>query len=135
MNRLFVDTSAWAAQVNRRDEGHVRVRDFLRGYKGRLVTTNFVFDETITLCNARMNHRAALLIGEALRDPDAVDLVRIEPEDEDAAWELFGARDGRQLSFTDCTSFVLLRRLGIPDVLSLDEDFRTEGFTDVLLPK
>lgn len=135
MKRLFVDTSAWAAQINRRDESHVRVRDFLRGYKGRLVTSNFVFDETVTLCNAHMDHRAALLIGDALRDPDAVDLVRIEPKDEDAAWDLFGARADRRLSFTDCTSFVLLRRLGIADVLSLDDDFRTEGFIDVLAPK
>ncbi len=41
-----------------------------------------------------------------------------------------GARNPphRRYSFTDCTSFVLLRRLGLDRVAALDEDFRREGF-------
>ena len=34
-------------------------------------------------------------------------------------------------SFTDCTSFVLMRELKISDVLTTDEHFREAGF-DVL---
>jgi predicted nucleic acid-binding protein len=67
-------------------------------------------------------------VGEVLRDPEVVDLVRVEPRDEDAAWRHFVARPERRLSYTDCTSFVVARRLGLEDVLTLDDDFRIEGF-------
>ena len=42
-----------------------------------------------------------------------------------SAW--FAIIDG--LSFTDCTSIVLMRRLHIDTVLTLDDDFRRQGFT------
>ena len=54
------------------------------------------------------------------------------PRDESAAGDRFRERPGRRLSFTDCTSFAVLRRIGVEEVLCLDEDFAAEGFTDVL---
>ena len=38
----------------------------------------------------------------------------------------------RRLSLVDCTSFELMRRLGLTDVLALDADFASQGFN--LLP-
>ena len=49
MERLFVDSSVWLAHVNRRDRHHARALPLLRSFEGRLVTSNFVFDETVTL--------------------------------------------------------------------------------------
>ena len=63
-----------------------------------------------------------------LSDSDSVDLVRVTIADEHAAWDLFRARPDQTYSFTDCTSFVLMRRLGLDAALALDADFRTEGF-------
>ena len=42
--------------------------------------------------------------------------------------QLFEARPDKRYSFTDCTSFVLLHRLGKPAVAALDDPFRQEGF-------
>ena len=86
MQRLFVDTSAWFAFANRSDPEHKTVAALLAAYKGRLVTSNFVFDETLTLCLFRIGHAAAEKVGQALLDHGQVDLVRIAPEDETAAW-------------------------------------------------
>lgn len=127
MERLFVDTSVWLAYANRADESHAAVRDALKRFEGRLVTTNFVFDETVTLCR-RMSHEAAVLVGGVLREPDVVDLVRVRPSDEEDAWRLFRDRGDKSYSFTDCTSFVVMRRLGLVRAAALDEDFRREGF-------
>jgi predicted nucleic acid-binding protein len=127
MERLFVDTSAWLAYANRADESHIKVRDAFKHFEGRLVTTNFVFDETVTLLQ-RVGHAAAVLVGEVLREPDVVDLLRIRATDEEAAWRLFKDRSDKHYSFTDCTSFVVMRRLGLARAAALDEDFRREGF-------
>lgn len=128
MERLFVDTSAWFAYVNRSDPSHEAVADLLLRFEGRLVTSNFVFDETVSLCRYRLGHRPATVVGEILREPEVVDLIRVTPEDEAAAWDLFVMRRDQTCSFTDCTSFALLQRLGMSTVAALDQDFRTEGF-------
>jgi predicted nucleic acid-binding protein len=128
MERMFVDASAWLALVNRSDEAHVAVRSLLRSFAGRLVTSNFVLDETVTLCRYRLGHAVAATVGDTLLDPETVDLVRVTAADERAAWDLFIDRSDKSYSYTDCTSFVLLRRLGVEQVAALDEDFRREGF-------
>ena len=128
MERLFVDTSAWFAYANRLDRDHATVSAAVTGFDGRLVTSNFVFDETLSLCLYRLGHAVAKRVGAVLLDPDSVDLIRVTPEDEQMAWTLFRNRPDQRYSFTDCTSFALMRRLGIDAALALDEDFRAEGF-------
>lgn len=128
MQRLFIDTSAWFAFTNRADPDHKAVAALLDAFKGRLVTSNFVFDETVTLCLHRLGHAAAERVGRVLRDSSQVDLVRVAPEDETAAWDLFRERRDKQYSFTDCTSFALMRRLDLKSAAALDDDFLGEGF-------
>ena len=127
MERLFVDTSAWFAYANRKDPDHSAVRKAFRNSAGRITTSNFIFDETISLCAYRLGHAAAAKVGPVLLDTGTVDLIRVTPEDEQAAWTLFCHRLDQRYSFTDCTSFALMRRLGIGTALALDEDFRIEG--------
>lgn len=128
MLRLFVDTSAWFALANRDDPEHKGVAALLGHSKGRLITSNFIFDETVTLCLYRLGHAVAEKVGYVLLDSARVDLLRITPEDENAAWKLFCTRPDHTYSFTDCTSFVIMRRLGIRTAAALDEDFASEGF-------
>jgi len=131
MQRLLVDTSAWFAFANRDDPDHQAVAGLLTAFAGRLVASNFIFDEIVTLCLYRLGHAVAEKVGRVLLDAARVDLLRITPEDEQAAWQLFCKRCDQQYSFTDCTSFVLMRRLDIKAVAALDEDFAREGFESV----
>lgn len=100
---------------------------WFRESEGRITTSNFIFDETISLCRYRLGHAAATRVGSVLLDTNTVDLIRITPEDEQAAWTLFCQRPDRRYSFTDCASFALMRRLRIGTALALDDDFRIEG--------
>jgi uncharacterized protein len=128
MQRVFVDTSGWFAFANRRDPDHRTIRDAIRAHDGRLVTSNYVLDEIVTLARYRLGHAPAMKIGRVLLDPEAVDLVRITVEDELAAWTLFEDRSDQEYSFTDCTSFALMRRLGMTSAIAADDDFEREGF-------
>ena len=68
MERAFVDTSAWFAYANRHDPDHARIRSVLQTFAGQLVTSNFIFDETVTLCLYRLGHQVAAKSGEVLLD-------------------------------------------------------------------
>lgn len=43
------------------------------------------------------------------------------------------AANRRQLSLADCTSFAVMRQLGLQDGLTSDADFQAQGFT-LLVP-
>ena len=131
--QVFVDTGAWFAYANAGDPDHRRVRGVLDAPPGRLVTSTYVFDETITLTQARLGHRHAVTVGRTLLDPAIVELLRVTPVDERAAWTLFERRADKSYSFTDCTSFVLMRRERIGRAVALDAHFSQEGF--VVVPR
>lgn len=128
MESLFVDTSAWYAFLSKSDRDHAAVARFLHEFEGRLLTSNYIFDEAITLCRRRLGFVMAGTLGTALLDSSVVEMIYLTPEDQAEAWRLFLARRDKVYSFTDCTSFVLMRRLGLDSALALDADFEQEGF-------
>lgn len=128
MEPIFVDTGAWYAYINAKDPDHFKVREFLDAFEEKLVTSSYIFDEIITLVLARLGHEKAVKVGEVLLNPKVVELVRVGAADEWSAWQLFQQRSDKMYSFTDCTSFVLMRRLKLAKALTLDEHFAQEGF-------
>ena len=128
MERVIVDTGAWYAYINAKDLDHFKVREFLDSFEGKLVTSSYIFDEIITLVLARLGHKKAVKVGQVLLNPKVVELVRVGAADEWSAWQLFQQRSDKMYSFTDCTSFVLMRRLKLAKALTLDEHFAQEGF-------
>ena len=128
MERIFVDTGAWYAYINASDPDHPNVRAFLQSFAGRLITSNYIFDETVTLVLARLGHQRAVKVGSVLLDPGAVELIRVSAADERSAWRLFQSRPDKTYSFTDCTSFAFMQRLNLHEALTLDEHFAQEGF-------
>ena len=127
MNRVFVDTGAWYAMTDRKDRDHESVVSALRENRGRLLTSNYVLDETLTLVRFRLGWRVSRELGEQLRTSNLTRLERISARDEEAAWEIFSTYSDKSFSFTDCTSFALCRRLELPLCLAIDNDFRSFG--------
>ena len=54
MNRIFVDTGAWYTLVDNRDPVHVKASAFFVHNTIPLITTNYVFDETVTLIRKKI---------------------------------------------------------------------------------
>ena len=127
MNRAFVDTGAWYALLDRNDPDHAEVVQAFQAYRGRLVTSNFVFDEAVTLARYRLGWDVARKLGSQLREQRIARLERVTPKDEAAAWSIFDHYRDKRFSFTDCTSFALIQRLELPLSLAIDSDFRSFG--------
>lgn len=129
MNRLLVDTSAWYAFVDRNGPEHAIITATLRAHRDRLLASDHILDEAVTLVRYRLGWSLAHQLGAGLRSGRLARIERILPADFEAAWDLFERRSDQRQSFTDCTSFVLMSRLKLPAAVALDQDFRALGLT------
>jgi uncharacterized protein len=132
---VFIDSSGYFAVLNRRDERHGDARKILGQLSAqgrRAITTEYILDETATLLRARgyLTHAAVLL--NDLRHSVACKVLHVTTEHFNAAAEMFLKCRDQEFSFTDCTSFVVMRELGLQDALSKDADFRVAGFHPLL---
>jgi predicted nucleic acid-binding protein len=94
-----------------------------------LVTSNYIAVEMAAL----VQHRLGVAALRALLE-DLFGIVRIEwvtVEDHGRAVAALLAASRRKLSLVDCTSFEVMRRLGLRETFALDRHFREAGF-DVL---
>lgn len=128
MERLFVDTGAWFAYFVAGDPDHAAVAEGINSFGGRLLTTDYVFDELVTLIRIRTRSGREIDIGEQLRLGGVAVLETVTLDDFEAAWRFFVQHSDKGYSFTDCTSFAVMRRLGIDLAAAVDPHFRQAGF-------
>jgi predicted nucleic acid-binding protein len=128
---VFVDTSGWYALIDRRDAGHeAMTREVQRLIHdgARLVSTDYVLDESYTLAKVRAGSAAALRLLDLLDGTAALDVDWVGPERFDRAKALFRKYRDQAFSFTDCTSFAVMRERRLSEVLTTDAHFRVMGF-------
>lgn len=129
---IFVDSSAWLAIADVRDGNHragfAFLTDLVRGKAGRLLTSDYVLDETLTLMRKRSGLETVREFLTRLRLSPSVQQIWVTRGQYEAALELFLGQRKRSWSFTDCTSFAVMREIGVRDAFTFDADFREAGF-------
>lgn len=131
MKFVFVDTSAWYALADSSDPNFSSASDFLRKNTFPLITTSYIFSETVTLLRYRMGHQQAADFGERLFSSRSILMHRPLEEDELLAWEFFKKHSDKQYSFTDCLSFILMRKFKLREAFSFDRHFEQAGFKTI----
>ena len=126
---IFVDTSAFFALTDRTDRFHDLAVRFVEANERLLLTSNFVVFETITLIRMRLGHEPAVKFGHRLLDETVTPIIRVTPADERKAWETFRRCHDKRFSLVDCTSFALMRQLGLKEAFAFDGNFGEAGFT------
>lgn len=130
-DNVFVDTSAFKALMDERDDFYNEAGMIWQGFlktKVELLTSNFILDESYTLLRARRNLETVKLLRSFLIDSEIpIKITRVTARDEVEAWKWF-VRDWSKLSFTDCVSFAMMKRMGIKKVFSFDQHFARAGF-------
>jgi predicted nucleic acid-binding protein len=132
--RVFVDTSAYYAAVDRRDASHAAVAatmPVLLAERRQLTTTNAVLFELHGLLLNRLGRRVAWETLGELRASQMV--VRVRERDETRAEAILAQYDDKDFSLTDALSFAVMERLGIRTAFSLDRHFAQFGWTIVPL--
>ena len=118
---LFVDTSIWYAAADRSDRDNGRAKAILKPDEP-LVTTDHILVEAWMLLSRRLGRRVAERFWEGLRR-GAVSIECVSPADLESAWQIEQAWRDQDFSLVDCTSFAVMRRLGIERAASLDDHF------------
>lgn len=128
---VLVDTSAFYALQNSGDASeHALVRaeaERFESDRAMLATTDYVLDETYTLLRSALGHRSAVRFGREIRR-GGIQIVQVDPDIQEEAWRIFEKYSDKGFSFTDCTSFAVMRRGKIGLAFTLDRHFRQFGF-------
>lgn len=130
MEQVFVDTSAQFALVDKQYPDHTRAVALRRSIEQsgwQPVTTDYILDETATLILSRIGKARAIEYTQQIIAPD-LQLVFVTDGDFYAAKNLFKKFKDKNWSFTDCVSFIVMKRLGITTAFSFDRHFTQAGF-------
>jgi uncharacterized protein len=130
--RIFIDTSAFYALLDRDDNNHQRAKrewtDILNtGHT--LVTSNYVLVESFALLQNRLGMGAVRGFQE-----DILPLINIEfvaPAMHQSGVAALLSASRRNLSLIDCVSFEIMRTIGIKTVFAFDPHFKQQGFSTI----
>jgi len=124
---ILLDSSFIVSFYNLRDENHSKAIELMenirKGKYGSACTTDYIFDETITVALIRLKNLAKVVgMGEEIRS--FFEIADVEKADFEEAWKFFKAQKETKFSFTDCTTIVVMRRKEINNIATFDGDFK-----------
>jgi predicted nucleic acid-binding protein len=130
VKKLFVDTGAFLAKEIANDQHHAAATEHWRDLSSArtaLYSSEHVLDETMTLLARRTTYAWAADWGrDALAS--GISWLRADEMEWKQALRLMQKFADQGVSFTDCVSFVLMRREGLREVFGFDGHFTAAGF-------
>lgn len=131
MKKIFVDTSLFVSIFEEDDDRHdeaMQLFEAAMAQKLCVVISDYIFDECITAVNSRADHGTAVKAGEFILGSNIIELVWLQEDLKLKAWDFFVKHDDKGYSFTDCTSFVLMKEMNLTRYLGFDKHFQQAGF-------
>jgi len=132
---VFVDTGGWIAITVEADALHEVAKPYYANLLVRRVpffSSNYVFDETLTRIRYNFGHDLACRFSRFYEEAENEHLITTLWVDEETirqALQIFYKYSDQKFSFTDCTSFVLMKTFRINEAFAFDKHFETLGFT------
>jgi predicted nucleic acid-binding protein len=127
--RIFIDTSAFYALLDRDDAHHPRAKrawtELLKAVHA-LATSNYILVETFALLQNRLGIEAARAFHDDILPLINIEFVASGTHRSGVAALLSASR--RDLSLVDCVSFEVMRTSGINTVFAFDKHFKEQGF-------
>jgi len=130
MGKIFVDTSAWVGLFVANDQSHeeaVSIFEELKKNKASIYTSDYVIDETITTIMIRGDYNQSVVAGKVLLSSNIIKTIHVAPEYFQKTWETYQKYTDKEFSFTDVSSFVIMKDLKIKKAFSFDKHFKQAG--------
>jgi predicted nucleic acid-binding protein len=132
---VLYDTWAFVALANKADPYHAASAELDRELEAQgyvPLITDYVFDETLTFLQASAGSRVSLRFADlilARASGGNLQWIDVDAERRRSALALFRklAPEEPRLSFTDCTSFAVMRELGVTLAFTCDRHFHRGG--------
>jgi len=125
---VFVDTSYFLALLNSRDKYHEAAKAAAEKVSPPFVTSEAVLFE-VGNALARPSHRIlGIQTLKQIRADRQIEVVHISPELFDETVAFYRVRMDKGWGLTDCSSFVIMRQMGIGAALTADIHFEQAGF-------
>lgn len=131
MDTLFIDTSAWVAVVNSRDQFHPAAGDFYRqsfNHYSKLITSNLVVAETYIMLRLDCGSAIALKWWKMIADSIKIEIIYADVGLTKDAFNLLQQYKDPRISLTDAISFKIMEERKVREAFTFDSHFSTAGF-------
>lgn len=128
MKEIFVDTSAFYALVDSKEPLHRPAQQFFRENQTALVTTNFIFAESLSLITKRLGKRIAVKFGGGLKNSRILRIAYLTAEHQERAWQIFCQQLDKDYDYIDCSCFVFMDGQRIKEAFTFDRHFQQRGY-------
>lgn len=127
--KVLVDTGALLALMLAQDRHHAAAARFVRDQpRTRFLLTNLTLAELVTRLRARAGVARAVDVGRKLLQSTRYEVVFVDAALTNSALARMEQFDDKRLSLTDCVSFEVMDRFGLPAAFAFDRDFRDCGY-------
>ena len=132
---IFLDTSVFVSYLVEKDSNHPRavelVNEIVSGKHGSAVTSDYVFDETVTVVLVRSKSLdIAATAGELIKE--SIAMIRIDERIFESSWMVFKKQKSTRLSFTDCTILTVVKENHIDKIATFDKEFQSSDGYEVI---
>ena len=114
---VLLDTGPWVATIDSGDNKHKQCLKWIKGHKGKFISTLAVLTEALYLLNHNVKAQQACF---SWVHAGVVKLVELEPEMLGRAEKLMLKYKDIPMDFADATMVVLAEKLGVSRIFTLD---------------
>jgi predicted nucleic acid-binding protein len=126
---IYIDASFYIALLNGQDSNHQKALQIAdQSKKTDLVTSQLVIGEVLTVGSMRIDKEVTVAFVEKILKSNT-EIILENPELIKAAFEFFKKIRSKNISWVDCFSIAIMKKMKIKKALTFDNDFKK--YTDL----
>jgi uncharacterized protein len=124
--KIFVDTSFFVSLYDEKDPNHNEALKLSSNLpeEALLYTSSEMISESLTVISQKTSKKRSI---DFYDDILPIELIIVDIDTFNKSVDLFKKIKSKNVSFADCTSFVICRELDIDAVLTFDKHFKKQG--------